>query len=934
MGQNNMKKFASITLAVIGMMYGIATAEVSEPISGRLDNGLDYTIVPLHDEVGRLEIRLRVDAGAVDEENHQNGVAHMVEHLVFRASDEYPNGVMNHLHDTGWVRARHYNAVTTADSTTYMLTPPAGKTLDETLAVLVQMMFYARLDKADLDNERQVVLEEWRGGQGVSARMDEQRKAVVRADSRYIRSPVIGTANSINTMPVDELQDFYTTWYLPNNMNLVIVGDVNVQAASDSIARHFGTAAQGALPVRDYTEPTLSDALRIAKLQDSQSGVSQVAYIVRFDERASRGDDDKARRERLIDRFALTFITKRLQNENANKDGLPTGVNSVVVRKSDIGKHTSALGVFAGVDKDGHRAGMQAVLEQIERLKHYPITEAEFASYKADLQAQLDRAAAHDSDRDFAGWVQAMATTRLVDKPYLPQPEIAKLTQPILDTLTVQDVQRRVETWLGATDRIVQYQPPYDTVIEPISEQDVLTQQAYAQNSTPTPPYTPPVLEPMTLVPIASTGSITDERYYPQEQVYEYQLSNGDRVLWLKHKVAGDRTYLRAVNGAGVQANELNVWQSQIATQLINQNAPLDFEMAQLTAYKKDNAINLSVKQTPSELIFAGSSKADSTQQLFTLYQAMLGRTAIKHGLSEVKQAMMNELHQRDTSHAKQRQHALAKLRANGEDGAMPIPAMPSADELQALTVADLHAEWHKMSQGRTTYYLLSDIDESQMKSMLTMLASIDRHGDGVGEFTHPKPTTTKAVRTVRFASNIEPKDDVQLWSNTAHEWRGQDAMLIAALKYIANDKLKLTLRDEKLGVYRVQFDSMLNPDTNQVESHLKFTTSPNKSAELIETAKQVLQTLPQNISERDVANMKAQFAKQETSRLESADTWLNRLMLSDKHYHDPRYLSDMQTMVETITTDQVRQMAAKLYNSEDVSVFIDTPLPSVVSDK
>lgn len=204
-----------ILFAISLCLSSFAFAEISTPITGKLPNGLDYTILPLHQEKGRLEIRLRVRAGGVDETDTQAGVAHMVEHLTFRASDKHPQGVMNHLHDMGFVRAKNYNAVTTADSTTYMMTPPAGLGLDATLSALSQMMFFAHISEDDLNKERHIIIEEWRGGQGVASVMDEQRKSVIKADSRYVRSPVIGTYKSITTMPVSELHAFYRTWYTP-----------------------------------------------------------------------------------------------------------------------------------------------------------------------------------------------------------------------------------------------------------------------------------------------------------------------------------------------------------------------------------------------------------------------------------------------------------------------------------------------------------------------------------------------------------------------------------------------------------------------------------------------------------------------------------------------------------------------------------------------
>ena len=79
-------RFALTTLALL-IASNFAVAEKSAPVQGQLDNGLKYTILPLHDEKGHIEIRMRVNAGSVDENDDQAGVAHMVERLVFRGTN-------------------------------------------------------------------------------------------------------------------------------------------------------------------------------------------------------------------------------------------------------------------------------------------------------------------------------------------------------------------------------------------------------------------------------------------------------------------------------------------------------------------------------------------------------------------------------------------------------------------------------------------------------------------------------------------------------------------------------------------------------------------------------------------------------------------------------------------------------------------------------
>ncbi|HBO37757.1 MAG TPA: peptidase M16, partial [Pasteurellaceae bacterium] len=384
---------------------------------------------------------------------------------------------MPYLHSNKWIRGRHYNAVTTYDSTTYMMTPPQTADLKQSLEALSQMLFHAHLTQQDLDDERKIIMEEWRSKQGVGTAMNRKRTESVRVASRYARHPIIGTPESIQSIPAEQLQQFYQTWYVPNNMQLLIVGDIEPESAVESIRVFFAGIKSKTLPLRDYYEPELTDILRVNKLQDPRSGVSQIAYILRFDESASRAQTNEGRYQRLLDRIALAALTQRLRNQQNN---LLEGVNSLVVRKSDIGKTTVALGLFAGVDTTGHRQGLLQIFTEIARLKHFPITEQELIKQKEIIQAQLDNAKKHTGERDFQRWVQTMSDTILSDKPYLTQPEIAVSTQPMLDNITLNEVNQRIQGWLNAQDRIVQYQPPRATQIEDISTQTVIDLQQQA----------------------------------------------------------------------------------------------------------------------------------------------------------------------------------------------------------------------------------------------------------------------------------------------------------------------------------------------------------------------------------------------------------------------------------------------------------------------
>lgn len=909
-------RFALTTLALF-VASNMAWAEKSAPIQGQLDNGLKYTILPLHDEKGHIEIRMRVNAGSVDENDDQAGVAHMIEHLVFRGTNAHPNGLMPYLHEQKWVRGKNYNAVTTSDSTTYMMTPPNTAGLSQSFDALSQMLFGAKLSQADLDDERKIILEEWRQGLGVGATMNEQRTASVRANSRYARHRVIGTEQSINSMPATELQQFYQTWYAPNNMNLLVVGDVDPSEAKAEIDRYFGKAEKKNTPVRDYLNPALADCLQINKLQDLRSGVSQVAYILRFDDSESRAQTDEGRYQRLLDRIALASIVQRLRNQS---EVLPKGISAVVPRKSDIGTHTAALGLFATVAPTGHLQGLKQIFEEIERLKRFPITEQELEKQKAPIQAQIENAKKHDGDREFSRWVQAMVDTTLLDKPFLTQPEIANLTEPMLKKITVAEVNARIHQWLEAKDRIVQYQPPRDTKLD-ISEAQVAQLQEEAQKAEISEPQKEKEIVPMLLEHVQAKGSITDEQKFEVQNVQHWTLSNGDKVVWLKSPLAKDKTYFQAQSSAGFKAKGLGEWQSQVALQLIAQNAPLDWEFEQLKHWKELNKVNLSMKQTATRLLLEGTVDNAKLADLLRLVYAYQVETKVKDGLDETKESLAKMVASQNAKNSEnERLKAISMLRYNQENIEMSLPNKSSLDQLNEKSLND---EWTKMLQAPMTYYFVNDMNDAEMKGLVTQFLSDFPRGKRF-DSAQVLPTEGKAVAS--FAMNSEPKSDVKMWAFSAHQWQGKDAVLVSILRNIATNKLKMTLRDKELGIYSLRFESSLNPETDRIESELSFVANPDNADKLIGQARVVLDALPEQITEEDVKAAKVQFVTAEKDRLQEPRTWLARLILSENHSGNPQYLTEMQSLADGITLDNVKAMAKLLYNTNNEKVFITTP--------
>lgn len=913
---NNCFKFIfSVMLSSFFLLFSQVQAAPLSPlpsiVTGTLENGLRYTLVPLEGQKQRVDIRLSVDVGSVDEELNQSGVAHMLEHMVFRASAAHPEGVATQLHQQGWVRAQHYNAMTNYERTLYMMSPPGGAPqLDSALQILSQMVGHASLTQSDLDDERRIILEEWRGKLGVAERMNQQRVKAIRHDSRYPERPTIGTEQSIRSTNAATLQQFYQRWYHPGNMRLLIIGDFKPETAVNAIEGAFRALPSGTLPPRDYYEPQLKKRLNVVRLQDSQSGASQVSLVVRFN------PGETTLRERLVGQIALTALSRQMRRQEST---LPPQVGSLVVRKSTIGKTTEALGLFADVMPDGHSVALDVLLREWERMRRYGLNDVDISEIKHTIAKTAQQMAEQPEQREFAEWVQKIATEWALDKPYTGSQQRGREALEMLKTIDNQEVNAKFQQWLASEDSVIQFSLPGMTAFNLPSTAAIRQQQRQWQTAELAPPVRSIEQQIPQLAAVEQVGTRQQVKRFPEQKVEEWRLSNGDRLVWLRTPLAQDKVWLSGSSVAGFRADKLNPWQAQMASQLVTQSGPKGWRGEQLTAWKKQNAVSLSVSQQPEELQFSGQSSREGLIHLLALNHALQVSPGIDDAV--MKNSLMQLLRQQTTRDRVTQNDSARQIRQLrfGQPGW----ATPEEQQLKQINSATLLNQWRTSVSAPVTWYLLADIRPEQLLPLVERyLATIPRRPMLATAMELPRCGRFDALAAI----NIEPRANVKGWSFTPQPWSAQQAVQVSIARNLALKALKESLRDDALGIYRLQMNSELSDTHQRIETELSFTSDPQRAQELWQRAEQVFAVLPEQITQQQVDEQKAQFIRMERERGQDITTLQRRLQLSYRHFDDPRYLSEVTTLADSIHLQAVRAAASQLYNPNNRVLYITLP--------
>ncbi|OLA82905.1 MAG: peptidase M16 [Desulfovibrio piger] len=208
----------------------------------RLKNGL--TVYIIRDSRFPLVCtRLYVGTGSANETAEQAGISHVLEHMVFKGTEKRPKGqVARDVESLGG----YLNAATSFDKTWYITDMPA-KHWKTGMDVVKDMAFHPSLDPAELEAEKDVIVSELKGGDDTpTRRLFENLQVAGLAHTVYGR-PIIGFEKTIRAVTADDLRAYIRTWYQPQNMMLLVAGDIDPKAVLAHAEELFGDLKNDAI---------------------------------------------------------------------------------------------------------------------------------------------------------------------------------------------------------------------------------------------------------------------------------------------------------------------------------------------------------------------------------------------------------------------------------------------------------------------------------------------------------------------------------------------------------------------------------------------------------------------------------------------------------------------------------------------------------------
>jgi len=548
--------------------------------SGRLPNGLRYFLRQNGRPAKRVSLRLAVDVGSIHEADDQRGLAHFLEHMAFNGSTNFkPGELVAFLESIGARFGPHVNASTSFDETIYMLDVPTDREgyVDKGLLALRDFAGGASLTSEEIDKERGVVLEEWRGRLGAGSRVTDQQLPVLFAGSRYAERLPIGLPDTLRTFPHDRLRDFYRTWYRADRMTVVVAGDLPLDEAERLVRQRFSDLPTPSAPAPAVPRVVPPHAETLYKMV-TDSEAQRWSVTAAFKRTPEPDGTVGAYRRSIVRGLALSMLNQRL-SELARRPDAP--FLSADAGASGLGRALAIFELSAEVPAGKIGPGLDAVVREARRAQQFGFTPPEIDRARQALVAGYEQAYNERGNAESPSLANELVRHTLQGEP---APGIAyefALVRAMLPGITAADLTAEMRTLVRDDSRVVLGVSPAGPSAPTDDTLRTALAAAFVGEVTP---WSDGLAGRALVQSPPARGRVTGRRQIPEVGVTVLTLSNGMEV-WLKPTTfkADQVVFSAYAYGGGSLASEADYSEAALAPALVGMGGlggltPVDLE--------------------------------------------------------------------------------------------------------------------------------------------------------------------------------------------------------------------------------------------------------------------------------------------------------------------------------------------------------------------
>ncbi|MDE0198343.1 MAG: insulinase family protein [Caldilineaceae bacterium] len=862
------------------------TLDLNAPIAldpsirkAQLDNGLTYYIRHNTEPANRATLMLVINAGSIQEDEDQLGLAHFLEHMMFNGTERFPKqALIDYFETVGMSFGPDVNAYTSFDETVYFLEFPTDdeEIISTTFSVAEDWASRATISEEEVESERGVILEEERlRDQNASGRLNKQLFPLLLGESRYTDRMPIGDMEIVQNTPAETLRRFYRDWYRPDLMAVIVVGDIDVDSIEAKITAHFGglTASESVRPRVSYSLPDYEDTGYLI-LTDPEFPVTiaQIIYRQASPDLSTAG----VFRDRLIGNLFYKMLNFRLDDLTREADSPFLGA---FVSEGQLVRGNNYQVVGVQVRQGEALSSLDAALTEVERVRRHGFTAAEVERAKSEILNTYERL--YNDRENLRNHSLASEYSRnYLENETVPGIVVEfKLVDRLLQGISRDDVNQRAELYVGGSNRSV-------FVVGPERDADSLPSEAELAavisdvGTKEVEPYKDIEAVTALLTEIPEPAGIlsrqTDEKY----NITDLTLANGARVV-LKPTTFKEEEILFSATSPGGSSlvSDEDYPEADFIDSIVSQSAVGDVSYAALQRLLADKSVTVSPYIGELDEGFHGYSGQEYIETLFQLiYLYGTQPNADDDAFATLKDQYTESLRNRELDPRSALTDAFIEARY-GDSVRRNVPTLEIIDTLDLERAFAIYQE-RFADFSDFTFVFVGNFELEQMvdwsQRYLGNLPSLGRSETwqdvapdppmGIVEVPVYRGQDEQSLTTILFTGPSEDTLDIRLH--------------LRMLETIVDILMREELREALGGVYAYGASASLEPEPDSLyEISMYFGSDPARVQELVDALFGLISDVQGNGPREDLMEKaRAQIVRQREEQLEQNNYWLRIL--------------------------------------------------------
>lgn len=889
-------------------------------VTGTLSNGFKYYIKKNDFPSDKVEFRLNVRSGSLNETDKELGMAHFVEHMAFNGTKNYPgNSVIKFMEEAGLVFGLDSNAYTSTDVTNYQLTIPYDnkKLIEQAFAVMRDWADGVTFDEKEVIAERGVILEEERMRNDLRSRLARLSRKEMLKGSLYIEREPIGDTEIIKKADKKLVEGYYKKWYVPSNMSIAVVGNIDVDTAKKYIEKYFSSMEKRDTPKKADTTIPLTDGIRVNVISDKEAKGQSVTLT--FFEKGERPTTYSQFKDYTLMQSSIAMLNKRMSlkiNEKSSNLLNFRGGTS----QSNGGLRMSSFS--ATFQENTFDKSLIEFLSEIEAVKRYGFNINELKEFKTNRLTYLDRASKKDfkypSEKyiadicaydTFGGYLTEFHQDKDLYERFFKDTNITNFNRAFKDLTSSTAVLLTVTIPEKDLKSIKINKDKFTKILKQVSESDIAKENFNTSNIK-------------LINENIKKGKIVSKKEIKNIKAVDVTFSNGVRLIVKNNKEDKNKfhSYARKKGGLSI-LNDDEARLLPVALKAVNSSGFKDVSLRQLSSFMAGKQVVVGLKATENTFDIEGFGDTRDMETYFQLiYKYFTSGNINNNTLQAIIKSVENEVNNDLKDNKKQFLRKIAPQMYNDAYRRTYL----IKDDISKITQKNLMKIYKDNYLDINNFVFVISTDMNPNK----VIELAEKYISGIKPLNKKSFTKDRNLQLKKGKADgygdVENRSEVSIFLDKQVKEYKDAAYKMYPVRNTLRTRLREVVREELGGVYSIGVILKYSDyPSDDFLGKISFTCDPERKEEIIKKTYAILnEFIEKGITNQELeASRKAQIHAFESAEKDNR-FWANNISMDIMKGEKINSINDLKNIAEYYKLDEINKLIKDTLKGYDTFIW------------